>query len=58
VYLKYIGSFDNPNPRTAEEIEAERVALEQEKRERKRQYMREWQLKRKEKLQQANQEVS
>ena len=53
VYLKYIGSFDNPNAPTAEEIEAEQLAIEQERRERKRQYMRqylrEWRLRQKEK---------
>ena len=40
VYLKYIGSFDVPDLRTVDEIEAERVAFE--KLERKREYNREY----------------
>jgi len=35
VYLKYIGSFDVPDLRSAEEIEAERSALEKLERQRK-----------------------
>jgi hypothetical protein len=52
-----VGSLDVPSSRTPEEIEAERVALEQERRECRLQYGREWRLKQKEKLQQAKQEV-
>jgi DNA invertase Pin-like site-specific DNA recombinase len=42
VYLKYIGKFDTPNIRTAEELEAERIAEEKliKKRECNRRYMR------------------
>jgi len=40
VYLKYIGSFDVPDMRTPEEIEAERIAQERIDRERK--YKREY----------------
>jgi hypothetical protein len=42
VYLKYIGHFDVPDTRTAEEIEAERAAEEklEERRKRQREYMR------------------
>jgi hypothetical protein len=36
VYLKYIGKFDVPDLRSAEEIEAERIAFEKAERERKR----------------------
>ena len=39
VYLKYIGSFDVPDTRTAEQIEAERIAAE--KLEARRAYQRE-----------------
>ena len=49
VYLKYVGSLDVPCSRTPEEIEAERLALEQERRERRLQYGREWRRKQKEK---------
>jgi len=40
VYLKYIGKFDVPELRTAEEIEAERIRQERIERERK--YKREY----------------
>jgi hypothetical protein len=42
VYLKYIGKFDAPNIRTAEELEAERIAEEKliKKRDCNRRYMR------------------
>jgi hypothetical protein len=40
VYLKYIGRFDVPDQRTAEEIEAERIVQERIERERK--YKREY----------------
>jgi len=43
VYLKYIGKFDVPDMRTAEEIETERIAFE--KAEQKRKYKREHQRK-------------
>jgi len=39
VYLKYIGNFDAPDTRTAEEVEAERIA--EEKLEKRRKYNRE-----------------
>jgi hypothetical protein len=58
VYLKYVGSLDVPCSRTPEEIEAERVALEQERYKRKLQYGREWRLKQKEKLLQAEGKIS
>ena len=57
VYLKYIGSFNVPDNRTPEEIEAQLLAEEQakedERRKRKQEYMREygreWRRRRKEK---------
>ena len=50
VYLKYIGKFDTPDMRTAEEIEAERIVAEKEElnRKRSRENQRRYDVKRKE----------
>jgi DNA invertase Pin-like site-specific DNA recombinase len=52
VFLKYIGSFDVPDMRSAEEVEADRIAME--KLDRKRKQKRESQRRRQEKIRAKN----
>ena len=58
VYLKYIGSFNVPDERTPEEIEAEQVAKEQARIEHNRKLQREWRQRKKEEQLQAKKEIS